>query len=81
MKTNAEIEKIIIDTNAKTRVKILAAISRNNKITRDELATQLGITIKGVDWQIKKMKEEGLLNRIGSDKGGYWELKLIDDNK
>ena len=83
MRTSSEIEKLAIEANAetrvKTRVKILAAISKNNKITRDELATQLGITIKGIDWQIKKMKEEGLLNRIGSDKGGYWEL--IDGNK
>ncbi len=24
--------------------------------------------------QIAKMKEEGVVKRIGADKGGYWEL-------
>ena len=66
-------------TRVKTRVKILAAISENNKITRDELAMQLGLTIKGIDWQISRMKEEGILIRMGSDRGGYWEL--IDNTK
>jgi len=27
-----------------------------------------------VDWQIKQLKEEGKLRRIGPAKGGYWEV-------
>ena len=37
MRAGFAAEKIAIDTNTKTRVKILIAISNNNKITRDEL--------------------------------------------
>jgi ATP-dependent DNA helicase RecG len=58
----------------KTGVKILSAIRANNMITREELAQSLAMTIKGVDWQIAKLKQEGVLKRIGPDKGGHWEI-------
>ena len=41
----------------------------------EELATMLGITRKGVEWNIKKLKTEGVLDRIGPDKVGYWQVK------
>jgi ATP-dependent DNA helicase RecG len=57
-----------------TRVKILSAIRANGMITREELAQSLAMTIKGVDWQIAKLKQAGVLKRIGPDKGGHWEV-------
>ena len=39
-----------------------------------ELADVCGITEDGVYWNIKKLKEQGLIRRIGPDKGGYWEV-------
>ena len=41
----------------------------------EELAALLDITRKGVEWQIRKLKSEGVLVRIGPDKGGSWEVK------
>jgi ATP-dependent DNA helicase RecG len=35
----------------------------------------LGITDDGVYWNVKKLKAKGLLERIGPDKGGYWQIK------
>jgi predicted HTH transcriptional regulator len=63
-----------VKTRMKTGVKILSAIRANNMITREELAQSLAMTIKGVDWQIAKLKQEGVLKRIGPDKGGHWEI-------
>ena len=39
-----------------------------------ELANEIGITGKGVEWQVKHLREEGVLKRIGPAKGGYWQV-------
>ena len=41
---------------------------------KQELADELELTVKGIEWQIKKLKEDGKLERIGGAKGGYWEI-------
>ena len=58
----------------KTVGKILALIDENHKITREELSAKIGLTIRGVKWNLKKLKKEGVLKRIGPAKGGYWEV-------
>ena len=61
-------------TREKTREKILASIKENPKITIADLAKKTGLSLKGIEWNIKSLKENGLLQRIGPDKGGYWEV-------
>jgi len=68
------LEKTKEKTREKTREKILRLIRENPEITTSELAGKLGITLKGVEWNIGKMKKEGLVKRIGPDKGGHWEV-------
>ena len=58
----------------KTREKILRLVKWNPQISTDELAGVLGLSRKGVEWQIKRMKLQGVLKRVGADKGGYWEV-------
>ncbi len=58
----------------KTGVNIIALIKENPLITIPELAAKIGLTVKGVEWNIKKLKEDGKLKRIGPAKGGYWEI-------
>ncbi|MFO8050209.1 MAG: putative DNA binding domain-containing protein [Thermoplasmatota archaeon] len=70
-------EKTMEKTREKTREKILKLIREDPNITTLSLADSLGITQKGVDWQIKKLKEEGKLKRKGPDKGGHW--KVVED--
>jgi ATP-dependent DNA helicase RecG len=65
-------EKTVEKTREKTREKILKFIGENNKITVVELADLLGITSKGVEYQITKLKGAGIIDRIGPDKGGTW---------
>ena len=62
------------NTTQKTREKILALIKDSPVITTDELAEKIGISTKGIEWQLKKLQEEGILKRIGPDKGGHWEI-------
>ena len=61
-------------TRVKTREKTIDLIKNNPKITSAELAEILEITVKGVEWNIKKLKEKGIIKRIGPAKGGYWEV-------
>ena len=61
-------------TREKTREKILALIAADSSITTAELANRIGITAKGVEWQIGKLKQKGFLERICPAKGGHWKV-------
>jgi ATP-dependent DNA helicase RecG len=58
----------------KTREKIINAILENPNVTTQELSQILEISAKGVEWQIARLKQEGVLKRIGPAKGGHWEI-------
>jgi len=62
-------------TAQKTTQKIIVLIQGNPDITRQQLATELGITNSGVKCHLKKMEDKGLLRGVGPDKGGYWEVQ------
>jgi len=49
-------------------------VSKNPQITTAELAKSIGISQKGIDWQINRMKKEGVLERSGPAKGGHWKV-------
>ena len=58
----------------KTRDIIVRQIRQNPNVTMSELASAVGISPKAVEKQIARMKKDGLLIRIGPDKGGHWEI-------
>ncbi|MHA1146600.1 MAG: winged helix-turn-helix domain-containing protein [Candidatus Helarchaeota archaeon] len=62
------------EMSEKTREKILSILKATSYITINELAEIVGISQKGIEWQIAKLKKEGKIKRIGSDKGGHWEV-------
>jgi len=53
---------------------ILGVLKSNPKVSRKKLTEDLNINQSAVQKHIKKLKEEGILKRIGPDKGGYWEI-------
>ena len=52
--------------------KILVLIQENPTITQNELIEATGLTRRGVEWNLKKLKESGRITRVGPDKGGHW---------
>jgi len=58
----------------KTGEKVIDLIKNNPKITTAELAEILEITVKGVEWNLAKLKKKGIIKRIGPAKGGYWKV-------
>ena len=61
-------------TREKTREKILSILKATPYITMNELAEIVGISKKGLEWQMAKLKKEGRIKRIGPDKGGHWDV-------
>ncbi|MCR4627590.1 MAG: winged helix-turn-helix transcriptional regulator, partial [Treponema sp.] len=54
--------------------KILDELKKNPYATMEELSVLVGIAKKNIFNNIKKLQENGLLRRIGSDKSGHWEI-------
>ncbi|OIO22063.1 ATP-dependent DNA helicase [Candidatus Micrarchaeota archaeon CG11_big_fil_rev_8_21_14_0_20_47_5] len=63
-------EKVTVNQSA-----ILKAIATDSAITSKRLAGLVGISERKIKENIRKLKEKGLLKRVGADKGGYWEAK------
>ena len=54
--------------------KILELIEGKPDITMKEMADATGISEKGIEWHIERLKSEGVIKRVGAKKGGYWEI-------
>ena len=61
----------------KSREKIINIIRKNPSVTQFELSTILQISTKAIEKQIKNLKEDGIIHRVGPDNGGHWEI--VDD--
>lgn len=72
--TNSVSEGTTEKSTEKTTEKILSLIKINPNITTDELAAQCGISSDGVYFHTKKLRDVGKIKRIGSKKGGHWEV-------
>ena len=60
--------------------KILELIKQDPKISAAGIAMEIGISSRGVEKQIKKLREAGIIKRNGADKGGYWEIVNLDND-
>jgi Fic family protein len=61
-------------TREKTKEKILAIMKAMPDVTTAELANATGISIAGVNWNIRQLKDANLICSVGPDKGGHWEV-------
>lgn len=59
---------------------ILDSIKNNPKITAPQIAMELGISTRGVEKNLRILREAGILKRIGSPTfGGHWEITTSDN--
>ncbi len=58
----------------KTEERIIELLRMNAKHTARTLAEAIGITVKGVEKQLAKLKSQGRIERIGPAKGGSWKV-------
>ena len=53
---------------------ILLALQRDPHMTIPELSELVGISERNISENLKKLQAQGLLERVGSRKEGYWRV-------
>lgn len=71
--TLKEQENVPVNLND-TEIKILELIRKNNNITAINIAENIDMTEKTAKRNLKSLKEKGYIERVGSDKTGYWKI-------
>ena len=75
---NSSLDKMIRTNNFNlndTQNKIIELITNNNIITQNEIAKIIGINVRTVKRHFKELIDKSIIERIGSDKTGYWRIK------
>ena len=66
---------------SKSSEKILDLIKNKPTISAVEIAMEIDMSARGVEKQIRKLREAGIIKRIGADRGGYWEITVTKEDK
>jgi len=53
---------------------VFSLINQNKNMTATEISERLNTSLSTVKRKIKNLKEQGIIERIGSDKTGYWKI-------
>ncbi len=62
------------------RLMILSLIKEDNKISITRISAKLNVTRRTIIRDIEVLKQKNLLVRVGSAKGGHWEIKHSKEN-
>lgn len=65
-------------THKTTQEKIINLIKKNPSITQVEMAKALDLTRDGISYNIKVLKEKGVIERVGSTKNGIWKINVVE---
>jgi len=68
-----DLEKDLEKLNTNQR-KIITEIRKNQYITQKELSKIVDINEKNIRNNIRKLKNLGIIKRVGPDKGGHWKI-------
>ena len=63
------------ERSLKSSLKIIEAPKKDPYSTYDSLAESLRLSRRAITKRIQKLKQEGILQRIGPDKRGHWEVR------
>lgn len=64
----------LVDGLVESQRKILSIILQNPRVSKKELSEKVSISTTAIDKNIQSLKKKGLLKRVGSAKGGHWEV-------
>jgi len=57
------------------RKQILEEIRNNPNVTQAQLSIIIGMGLTAIENNIRFLKENGYIERVGSNKTGYWKIK------
>ncbi|SHI74100.1 ATP-dependent DNA helicase RecG [Mesonia phycicola] len=66
-----------VDNLTDNRVNIIKAIHENSKVSKRELEDKVGLSATAIDKNLDALKDLGLIERVGSAKGGHWQINYI----
>ena len=61
-------------TDNERQIRVIEFIKSNNKISTKEISEILNISKRTILRDIEKLKKQNRLKRVGSEKGGHWEI-------
>ncbi|MDR0894909.1 MAG: winged helix-turn-helix transcriptional regulator, partial [Prevotellaceae bacterium] len=68
------VSKAVSKSGQKTYNTVFALIKETPTITREELSIRVGITQSTIQKHVKRLKDNGYIQREGSDKSGCWKV-------
>ena len=74
IKGSEELVEKLVEKLAENERHILRLIHSNRRISIDDMAKEVGISTTAVHKNLTKLKQRGILRRVGPDKGGHWEV-------
>ena len=51
-------------------------MAKNPEISAEQIADIIKTTKRRVEYNISKLKEKGIIKRVGADKSGHWVVKF-----
>ena len=57
-----------------TQKKIIEELKKDNTLSAAELSDKIDVSTRTIEFNIKQLKEVGLLVRKGANKNGVWEV-------
>ena len=72
--TNVTKDDPVSDPVSDRQKLIIDLIKKDRFITRESLANVCNISLETIKRDIRKLKQKGILKRIGPAKGGYWDI-------
>ena len=73
------INEEIRENYGETAANILCLMLEKPENTLDSIANTLGVTRRTVEKRVKKLKEVGIVSRVGSNKSGSWKVDIKED--
>ncbi len=70
------IEDELLSVLSDTEKKVAKLILKNPEITQDKMAEVMGMSKNGIRYVMNKLKNKGLLVRVGATKKGKWSINL-----
>jgi ATP-dependent DNA helicase RecG len=63
-----------VPANVGVKDQILALLAQEPRLSAKEEASLLNKTTRTVERHLKVLREQGRIQRVGSDKSGHWEI-------
>ena len=77
-KVTEKVTDQVTDEVSERENELLRLLYEDPGYTTVQLAGKMSVTRKTIGVYIKSLKEKGLIERIGSDRKGYWKIKSVD---